>query len=139
MLDDVIKLFGGVVGGLVLGNEDVFFGGDIDVWNRMVYVIKVCGLMKENDYVGVMFEVMQVMISLVGNFIFQYFDVFVVGLWFCFNCDRIGDLEFYFIMCVMMIDFKDNDCLVVMDQIFDLDYIYLVFDFNQELIIFREM
>lgn len=138
-LDDAIKLFGGAAGGLVPGNEDVLFGGDIDAWNRTAHAIKARGLMKEDDYSGAMSEAMQAMTSAAGNFTYQYPDASAAGPWFRFNRDRTGDLEFHPTMRTMMTDLNDTDRLAVMDQIFDPDHTYLVPDFNQELITFREM
>ncbi len=65
-LDNAIKLFGGAPGGLLPSSEDLFFGGDIALWNKAAHAIKARGLMKTGDYSGAMSEAMQGMSSASG-------------------------------------------------------------------------
>lgn len=139
LLDDAIKLFGGAAGGLVPGSEELYFGGDIDAWNRVAHALKARKAMKEDDYAGAMSEAMQAMTSSAGNLAYQYPDASAAGQWYRFNRDRTGDLEFHPTMRALMTDLKDNDRLAAFDQIFVTDHTYLVADFLQELITYREV
>lgn len=138
-LDNAIKLFGGAPGGLVPDSEDLFFGGDIALWNKTAHAIKARGLMKSGDYSGAMSEAMQGMSSAAENMAYQYPDASAAGQWYRFNRDRTGDLEFHPTMRALMTDLKDTDRLAVMDQVFDPAHTYLVADFLQELISYREI
>lgn len=138
-LDNAIKLFGGAPGGLLPSSEDLFFGGDIALWNKAAHAIKARGLMKTGDYSGAMSEAMQGMSSASENLAYQYPDASAAGQWYRFNRDRTGDLEFHPTMRALMTDLKDTDRLAVMDQVFDPDHTYLIADFLQELISYREV
>ena len=139
LLDQAISLFGGAPGSVLPGGEDVFYGGDIAAWEKAAYAIKARGLLKQDDYAGAASEAAKAFGSAAENLAFQYPDANAAGQWYRFNRDRTGDLEFHPQMRDMMTGLGDTDRLAVMDQIFDPDHTYLVPNFLQELITYREL
>jgi len=139
LLDEGLMLLGGAPGALTPGGEDVFYGGDIANWMKAAHAIKARGLLKDKDYAGAMSEAMQAFESAAENMSYQYPDINAAGGWFRFNRDRTGDIEFHPTMRALLTGLNDTDRLAVMDQVFITDHTYLVPDFLQELITYREM
>lgn len=139
MLDEAVSLFGGPAGPVGPGGEDVFYGGDIAKWTKAARALRARGLLKDKDYAGAMREAMASFESAADNLAYQYPDANAAGQWFRFNRDRTGDLEFSPTMRALMQGLNDSDRLSVMDQTFVTDHTYLVPDFLQELVTYREM
>lgn len=139
LLDQAISLFGGAPGPVVPGSEDVFYGGDIAGWEKAAHAIKARGLMKLKDYSGAASEAGKAFGSAADNMAYQYPDANAAGQWYRFNRDRTGDIEFHPQMRDLMTGLNDTTRLAVMDQTFITTHPYLVADFNQEMITYREL
>lgn len=138
-LDQAISLFGGAPGPVVPGSEDVFYGGDIASWEKAAHAIKARGLIKGKDYAGAASEVGKAFGSSADNMAYQYPDANAAGQWYRFNRDRTGDIEFHPQMRDLMTSLADTSRLAVMDQIFVTAHTYLVADFYQEMVTYREL
>ena len=139
LLDQAINLFAGPSGAVVPGSDDVFYGGDIAKWEAAARAIRARGLVKDKDYNKASTEAAAAFADASGNLGFQYPDANAAGQWFRFNRDRTGDLEFHPQMRDMLTALNDTVRLAQMDQIFVTDHTYLVANFFQELITYREM
>ena len=138
-LEEGISLLNGPPGSLSPGGEDVFYAGNIEAWIKAAHAIKARGLLKDKDFAGAISEAQQAFANASDNLSFQYPNANAAGGWFRFNRDRTGDLEFHPSMRNLMTNLNDMDRLAVMDQIFDTDHTYLIPNFLQELISYREM
>ncbi len=139
LLDNAIAALDGPAGGLVPGGEDVLYGGDIELWKKAARAIKARGLLHNKDYAGAAALAAQSFADASENLAYQYPDINAAGGWYRFNRDRTGDLEFHPTMRALMEGLNDTDRLATMDQIFDPSHTYLVPNFLQELITYREM
>ncbi len=139
LLDEGITLLEGPSGSVTPGGEDVFYGGDVAAWIKAAHAIKARGLLKDKDYAGAMSEAGLAFTDASDNMSFQYPDANAAGQWYRFNRDRTGDLEFHPTMRTLMTGLNDMDRLAVMDQTFVTDHTYLIPNFLQELITYREM
>lgn len=139
LLDQSIQLLDGPSGALVPGSEDVFYGGDTDLWLKAARAIKARGLLKFDDYDGARSEASQSFTAAADNMGFQYPDANAAGQWFRFNRDRTGDIEFHPQMASLMTGLNDTARLNMMNPTFIPNHPYMVADFFQELITFREV
>lgn len=139
LITEGLSLMAGAPGALTPGNEDVFYGGDIDNWIKAAHALKARKALKDKDYATAISEANQAFSSAADNLAFQYPDANAAGQWYRFNRDRTGDLEFHPTMRALMTGMNDLDRLAVMDQTFVPDHTYLVPDFLQELVTYREM
>jgi hypothetical protein len=139
LIDEGISLLNGPSGSVTPGNEDVLYGGDISKWIKAAHALKARGLLKDNNYTAAMSEAQQAFASAADNFAYQYPDANDAGQWYRFNRDRTGDIEFHPTMKKLLTDLNDTDRLGVMDQEFITDHTYLVPNFLQEMITYREM
>ena len=139
LLDEAIALFNGPAGAVVPGSEDVFYGGDISLWEKAAHGIIARGKMKDNDYNKALSEAQASFTSSSENLGYQYPDLNAAGQWYRFNRDRTGDIEFNPTMRALMTELNDTVRLGVMDNTFIIDHPYMVADFFQELITFREV
>ena len=138
-LDEAIPLLAGPSGPVIPGGDDVFYGGDVGAWTKAAHAIKARALMKADDYAGAAAQAAMSFGSAADNLAFQYPDASHAGQWYRFDRDRTGDIEFHPNMRALMNGLNDTMRLKQIDQIFDTDHTYLVADFNQELITYREM
>lgn len=139
LLDEAIALFGGAPGPLLPGDEDVYYGGNIVAWEKAAHAIKARGLLKDKEYASAAAEAGKAFASPEDNMGFQYPDANAAGQWYRFNRDRTGDMEFHPQMRTLMSALGDMDRLNIIDQPFVTSHPYMVADFYQELITYREM
>ena len=140
LLDDGIALLEGPSGSVSPGSEDVFFGGNTAAWINAARATKARGLLHQKDYSGAATEAAASFSGAADNWGFQYPDANSAGNWFRFNRDRTGDIEFHPTMRGLMTGLDDTLRLQVMDQEFIAgDHPYMVADFLQEMITYREM
>lgn len=139
MLTDGIALLEGAPGSVTPGDDDVFYGGDIAAWIKAAKAVRARGKLHLGDYSGAMADAMASFESPADNMAFQYPDANNAGQWYRFNRDRTGDLEFHPTMRALLSDANDTLRLAVMDQTFVTGHTYLVPNFNQEMITYREM
>ena len=139
LLDQAIGLFNGPSGTVVPGSEDVFYGGNIDLWERAAHAIIARGKMNDKDYNKALEEAKASFTDPSQNMGFQYPDANAAAQWYRFNRDRTGDLEFHPFMRNLMTALNDTARLAIMDNTFITDHPYMVPDYFQELITYREM
>ena len=138
-LDDGIDLLNGPAGPIVPGGDDQFYGGDIASWIKAAHAIKARGLIKFQDYSGAATEAAMSFESASDNLAYQYPDASAAGQWYRFNRDRTGDIEFHPTMRELMTGLNDTVRLAAFDQTFVTSHTYLVANFLQEMITYREM
>ena len=138
-LDNGIALLSGSAGGLVPGSEDVFYSGDKEAWIRAARAVRDRALLHFAEYNKALEEAQASFSEPEDNMGFQYPDANAAGQWYRFNRDRTGDIEFGYSMRNLMLELNDSARLAIMDQTFITDHPYLVADFFQELITYREM
>lgn len=139
LLDNALTTLDGPAGSLVPGGEDVLYGGDIELWKKAARAIKARGLLHNKDYAGAAALAGQSFANGSENLAYQYPDANAAGQWYRFNRDRTGDLEFHPTMRALLEGLNDVNRLSAMDQTFITDHTYLVPNFLQELITYREM
>ncbi len=139
MLDDAILSLNGAPGPVTPGSDDVFYGGNAQSWILAAQAIKARGLLHMKDYMGAMEAAQASFSSSADNLAFQYPDANAAGQWYRFNRDRTGDIEFHPTLRGIMLGLNDTMRLKEIDQIFITDHTYMVPDFLQELITYREM
>jgi len=140
LLDQGIMQLSGPPGPLSLDDNDVFYEGNVDNWIAAAHAMKARALLKNNNYAGAASEAQMAFDDASQNMSYQYPDVNAAGPWFRFNVSgREGDIEFHPTMRGLLEGLNDNDRLAVMDGTFNASHPYLVADWLQELITFREM
>ncbi len=139
MIDEGITLLNGPAGAVVPGGEDVFFGGNTAAWIKAGNALKARGLLHDGDYPKAMDLAMNSFASADDNWGFQYPDANAAGQWYRFNRDRTGDLEFNPQFGAMLMETNDTNRMKIMNPVFTTDHPYMVADFFQELITYREM
>lgn len=140
LLDDGIALLEGPSGSVSPGAEDVFYGGNTSAWISAARATKARGLLHQKDYAGAATEAAASFGSGADNWAFQFPDANSAGSWYRFNRDRTGDIEFHPTMRGIMTGLNDTVRLSIMDQTFVAGtHPYLVADFLQEMITYREM
>ncbi len=139
LLDAGIAKMNGESGLVTPGSEEVFYRGNATSWVKAANAIKARALLHTGDYMGAMAAAQSAFESAADNLQFQYPDLNAAGQWYRFNRDRTGDLEFHPTMRDMMTANNDLDRLAMLDQTFNTSHPYLVADFLQELITYREV
>lgn len=139
LLDEGISLLNGPAGSVAPGGEDVFYGGDVSLWIKAATAMKARGKLKDGDYSGAMADAQNAFANAAENMAFQYPDANAAGQWYRFNRDRTADLEFHPTMRGIMQGLNDTMRLAQFDQIFTTDHTYMVPNFLQEMITYREM
>jgi len=142
LLDEGVSLLEGESGVTTIGLEDVYYQGDIQRWIKAAHGIKARGLIKDKDYAAAASEVRQSFESSDDNLGYQYPDVNAAAPWYRFNRDRTGDIEFPFgagTLNNIMESLNDTLRLEIMNQPFSTNHSYLVANFHQELITYREV
>ena len=139
LLDNGISLLNGNPGSLPPGNEELYYGGDASLWLKAAHAIKARAFLHYADYEKARTEAENSFTSAADNMGFHYPDANAAGPWYRFNRDRTGDIEFNPAMKGIMNNLNDTARVAVFDQIFTTANTYLVADFFQELITYREM
>ncbi len=139
LLDNALKMLNGPAGGLVPSGEEVFYGGDIELWKKAARAIKARALLHRKDYAGAANLASQSFSDASENLAYQYPDANAAGQWYRFNRDRTGNIEFHPTMRALMKGLNDTTRSAAIDQPFTTDHTYLVPNFLQELITYREM
>lgn len=138
-LDSGVAALEGPVGAAAPGNDDLFFGGDAAGWVKAAKAVKARALLHQGDYAQAM-ALASSLESASDNWDFQYPDANNSGPWFGFNRDRTGDLEFNDkTMGPLMRSLNDDARLALFNQTFNGANTYLVADWLQDLVSYREM
>jgi len=139
LLDSGVTLLQGAAGTVALGGEDSFYGGNTDRWIAAARGIRARGLVKQGDFTKAMDEAMNSFADATGNLAYQYPDLNAAGQWYRFNRDREGDIEFHPTMAGIMMETNDTNRMNVMSPVFKISHPYMVPNFLQEMVTFREM
>ncbi|MEL6989249.1 MAG: SusD/RagB family nutrient-binding outer membrane lipoprotein, partial [Bacteroidota bacterium] len=139
LLNDAKSLLGGAPGSVVPGSDDVFFGGDIAAWSRVADALIARARMKQGDLNGAMSAARESFASAEENLIYQYPDANAAGGWFRFNRDREGDIEFHPTLGGILSGLNDTLRLNLFNPTFLTNHPYMVADFPQEMVTYREM
>jgi len=126
-------------GSVVPGAEDVFYGGDIDSWLLLINGIRARAFLHQGRYTDAMSAAMNSFTNADMNFAYQYPDANAAGQWYRFNRDRTGDIEFHPTMRGLMTSLNDTFRLKQYDQTFNTDHPYMVPNFDQEVLTYREL
>lgn len=137
-LDEGISLLEGATGSASPGDDDIINEGDILKWIKAARAIRARGLMHEKKYQEAMDEAIASFESADDNLNYQYPDANSGANWYRFNRDRTGDIEFHPSMRGIMFGLNDTLRLERLDVTFNEDHPYLVPDFNEDLISYRE-
>ena len=142
MLNEAITLFGGAAGAIAPGNEDLYYGGDVDLWVKAINGILARYYLHQGDYANALSRAQASFESRDDNMSYQYGADPASGPWYRFNNGREGDIEFHPTMRALMDDLNDDDRLGVMDNIFTINntpHPYLIAAYRQDLISYREI
>lgn len=139
MLDNAIALLQGSPGPLSPKDEELYYNGDSDKWLKAAHAIKARALLHDEAYAQAATEAQAAFNSSDDNMAFQYPDANSAANWYRFNRDRTGDIEFSYSMRNLLMNLNDTCRLAAIDQPFTTAHTYLVADFLQELITYREM
>lgn len=139
LLESGMASLAGESGPVTPGGDDVYYGGDAEQWFKAAKAIKARGLLKTEDYAGALAEAQASFVGSEDNLAFQYPDANAAGQWYRFNRDRTGDIEFHPTLRNIMTGLSDTMRLKEIDQVFVTSHTYMVPNFLQELITYREM
>ncbi len=139
LLDESITLLQGGDGGLAIGNDDVYYEGDIGLWIKAAYAIKARGLLKHNKFAEAQDAAKLSFTSPDENLGFLYPDQNAAAPWYRYNRDRTGDIEFHPQMGNLMQGLNDTARLNIIQSTFRISHPYMTAKFHQELISYREM
>ena len=139
LLDSGISLLNGPAGPVSPGGDDVIYGGDVATWVKAANAIKARALLNQDNYTGAMTAAMASFESAADNMAYQYPDANAAGQWYRFNRDRTGDLEFHPQFASMLTGLNDTLRLNLYSPTFVTTHPYLVPNFLQEMVTYREM
>lgn len=139
LLTSAESKFNGDSGSVSPASDDVFYGGNVNNWLKAINAIRARGLLHEGKYAEAMSAAMNSFESAADNLAYQYPDANAAGQWYRFNRDRTGDLEFHPTMRGMMQGLNDTMRLAMYDQTFNPDHGYMIPNFLQEMVTYREM
>ncbi len=126
-------------GDAIPSSDDLIYRGDSSLWIKAAHAIRSRAYLHHNNYTQALMEAEASFESNLENFAFQYPDESNASPWYRFNRDRTGDIEFHPTMRSIMVSLQDTSRLKEYDQLFNTNNSYLVADFKQELISYREM
>ncbi len=141
LLVEAINLFGQPSGLVAPGTEDVYYGGDIDQWEKAANALLARYHLHLGEYQDALSRAQASFEDRSDNMSYQYGTVPDGGPWFRFNDGRTGDIEFHDdSMGALMRSLNDDDRLGVFNNTFNTtDHPYLVDAFRQDLISYREV
>lgn len=139
MIDHAIALFQEAPGAVAPADEELYYNGDISKWLKAAHAIKARALLHDKDYAQAAAEAQAAFSSSEENLAFQYPDANSAANWYRFNRDRTGDIELSYSMRDLLMNLNDTCRLALLNQPFTTSHPYLVADFLQELITYREM
>ncbi len=139
MLNEAIALFGQTAGDVVPGAEDVFYGGDIDLWTKAANAILARAYLHQGNYTQALAAAQASFEDATENMAYTYPDAADGSNWYRFNIGRTGDIEFHPNMRTLMTGLNDTTRLARWDVTFDGDHPYLVATYRHDLISYREL
>lgn len=139
LLDVAVGLFEGPDGDFPLGSTDVYYGGTVSNWIKLAYAIEARGRLHLGQYQASLDAVGNAFTSADENASYTYPDDSNPAQWYRFNRDREGDIEFHPTMKELMENLNDDVRLALFDNTFNTSHPYLVSQFRQAIITYREM
>ncbi|MDG2503931.1 MAG: SusD/RagB family nutrient-binding outer membrane lipoprotein [Flavobacteriaceae bacterium] len=137
LLDSGISLLNGSNGGFAPGSDDVIYKGDVSKWILAANAIKARGHLHLGDYASALSSARASFSSDADDMSYQYSKTQQAG-WWRFNDGRTGDIEFHPYMRELMTNLNDTDRLAIWDQTFITSHPYMLPDYNQDYISYRE-
>lgn len=126
-------------GGVAVGADDVMYGGDLALWEKAANSIRARMHLHQGNYADALAALATGFDSSADDLQYNYTDLTNSGQWYRFNIGRTGDIEFHPTMRGIMTDLNDTDRLAILDNTFIASHPYLVPEFEQELISYREL
>lgn len=139
LLNKALANFALEAGPIVPGNDDIFYGGNIDNWIKATYAIRARAYIHQSDYINALADAEKSFESRDDNMRY-YFSSSASGNWFRFNTGgRRGDIEFNPFMANLMDGLNDTARKDVFGQTFNGGHPYLIAAFGQDIISYREI
>lgn len=139
LLDEALVLFNGPSGTISPGSDDVLYGGNIDKWKLAVHGILARYYLHLGDNANALEEAKKSFKSRADNMGYKYPGGNNQAQWHSFNNVREGDMEFHPTMKGIMEGLNDTDRLKIFNKTFNADHPYLIEDFREDLITYREI
>lgn len=136
LLNDAEANFALDNGGLA-PSVDLIYGGEISKWLKAINAIRARALLHQGNYTDALSNIQNSFESRDDNLRFTY-TASDQGPWYRFNDGRTGDIEFHPFMSSLMDDLNDTARKEIFSKVFRTSHPYLVADFGQDLISYRE-
>lgn len=138
LLDSALSNFNMPNGGLALGSDDVFYGGELDKWKKATRAIRSRAYLHQGEYSKALRDAQNSFESPEDNLRYTYSEG-SPGPWERFLDIRGGDVQFHPFMEDLMISLNDTSRLNIFSQKFEVGHPYFIKAFGQDLISFREL
>lgn len=139
LLTEALTLFNEAPGITAPGNDDVLYGGNIGKWKLAVHGILARYYLHLGDKANALAEAKLSFKSRKDNFGYKYPGGKNKAQWYGFNEVRNGDMEFHPTMRGIMKNLNDTIRLGKFDKTFGKSHPYLVADYREDLISYREI
>ena len=132
------SLLAGSDGGFAVGNDDVIYGGDTSKWIKAASAIKARAHLHLGQYAEALAAAKASFTSQDDSMTYTFGTTQQAG-WWRFNDGRTGDIEFHPYLRGLMTDLNDTDRLAVWDQTFITSHPYMLPNYEQAYISYREI
>ena len=132
------SLLAGSDGGFAVGNDDVIYGGDTSKWTKAASAIKARAHLHLGQYAEALAAAKASFASQDDSMTYTFGTTQQAG-WWRFNDGRTGDIEFHPYLRGLMTDLNDTDRLTVWDQTFITSHPYMLPNYEQAYISYREI
>ena len=132
------SLLAGSDGGFAVGNDDVIYGGDTSKWIKAASAIKARAHLHLGQYAEALAAAKASFTSQDDSMTYTFGTTQQAG-WWRFNDGRTGDIEFHPFLRGLMTDLNDTDRLAVWDQTFITSHPYMLPNYEQAYISYREI
>lgn len=145
LLANAGTLLAGAAGDVAPGADDIIYGGDAALWTKAAKAIEARGrlhlaLVDNANYAAAAAAAAASFADAGESMTLQYgTGETEAAQWYRFNRDRTGDIEFHPTYYNMMTANNDTMRRNLLDATFNPDHPYLVPNFNQPLVTYREM
>jgi len=139
LLTGSITLLDGSAGSLAVGNEDLYYQGNTDQWKKATNALLARYHLHLGEYSDALIRANASFTSRSDNLSYQYGAAPDGGAWYRFNDNRNGDIEFHPTMEGIMEGLNDIDRLGMININFTVGHPYLIDEYHQDLISYREI
>ena len=139
LLTGASTLFSGTAGAVAPGSEDLYYGGDIEGWERAINALLARYYLHTGDYAQALTSAQSSFTKTSENMSYQYGSQPDGAQWYRFNDGREGDLELHPTYKALLTGLKDTDRLGAVNLDFTVTHTYLVDAYRQDLVSYREM